>query len=800
MAADTAVLSTNRMLNQLDPCKDLAEGPTNQAAHGAVIRPLLRSLFVPVGQAWPWGTTAVGDTKETIKSNLPPTYSEWIANKVNSMQILRATHSTGHSQRPQGLYVSQDSGSPEVVANPIMIVTPGNILDPAGKTKKGATFVVDRFGTLPFANIQRLGLDTVITGAITMTHSGGSPTSGTYTVTIPTNLEAAPITGIFDARTFKPDRNSEYFKGNETKNTYIKEFVESVAGRTEVACKKYILCKELGDTLEVEWLNTLIGTDPYTRDNLVIITCDTVVFWRCVINGISVIFTLNGKTQYYRARQVTAAQSQAIEAAFIMTIRKEVINHNRAVIDTLQLVIDSPVLTVASPWINGVTWSPVQQGNCIEFLKKVKSNLENMNKDIDLYFTPLTNLEAAKALADRSHFQNPFVWYAGGPYFKVIKKVRYLVGTDKYAFPIITPSFFASSRLNQAGGQRGGVTTRAQRLQKAQELATTTDPDRWEAVLTEIVNERGIDKEGHVINADILRPRIVTEPLAIVGNIDDYDTSIWSQNAGEGSASLDRTPYFFYLYIRDYHPEIFTYAIQVSAALREQDPAFPSIPPDIEQYPIEYTIRENDSFRITPGAGVPSSESLKRSTLRAVALAIPFVDAFPSLQTESLMDFLTLFRTSGAGSLGAALPHIEYGVVEAAISREGGMGGGGDKTKQVLLDKVLSDAMDFYELYYAYKIRAVYQDRDLTQKELDLIYASKDVAMSPLIKKLKQLSRQWAPKKQELRMYDSISNFPNEEPVKQLFANGGKRYRKTKKRKASKKQKRKTRRGSKKRI
>jgi hypothetical protein len=796
MAEDPAVLPTNQILNQLDPCKDLAEGPTNQREHGAVILPLLQSLFVPVGQAWPWGTTAVGDTKGQIEANLPRSYSEWIANKVNSIQILRAAHSTGHSQRPQGLYVSQDSGSPDVVANPIMIVTPGNILDPAGKTKKGATFVVDRFGTLPFANIQRLGLDTVITGDITMTHRGGSPTTGTYTVTIPTNLERDPITGTFDARTFKAAEGSEYFKGNETKNVYIQEFAERVAGRTEVACKKYILCKELGDTLEVEWLNVLIETpgSEYTRENLVIITCDTVVFWRCIINGISVIFTKNGRTQYYGARQVDAAQRQAIEAAFILSIRKEVINHNQAVIDTLQAVIDSLFPARGGPWLSGVTWSPVQHGHCVDFLKKVKLHLETMNKDIDLYFNALTNLEAAKALADRSHFQTPFVWYAGALHFKVITKVKYLVGVDKYAFPLITPTFFAKSRLNQAGGQRGGVTTRAQRLQRAQDMATTTNPRSWDAVLTEIVNERGLDKEGYVIDADILRGPINTHPVRIVGTIDRYDLTLWSQNAGTFAADLNRTPYFFYLYIRDYHPEIFTYAIQVSAALGE---ASLSLLPGIEEYPIEYTIRENDSFKITPGAGVPSSESLMRSTLLAVALAIPFVDAFPSLQTESLMDFLTLFRTSGSGSLGAALPRIQPGLVEAAYP--GRMEGGGDTKKEVSVDEVLSDAMDFYELYYAYKIRAIYQDRDLTQRELDRIYGKKDLPLSPLTKKLQQTSRPWAPQKAKKILPEIIRNRPNE-PFHRVLAFGGKRYGKTKKRKASNQQKRKTRRSSTKRM
>jgi len=782
MAADVQVLPTNQILNQLDPCKDLAEGSViNQTAHGAAIRPLLQGLFVPRGQGWPWGDTVIGDTKSTIESNLPRDYSDWIANRVNSMQILRASHSTGHSQRPQGLYVSQDSGSPEVVANPKLIVTPGNILDPAGKTKKGATFVVDRFGTLPFANIQRLGLDTVITGPILMTHSGEAPLSGSYTVTIPTNLEDDPITGIFDARTFKATVASAYFKGNETKNTYIKQFAEGKAGYTELDSKKYILCKELGDTLEVEWLNVLIGTPPYTRDNIVIITCDTVVFWRCIINGISVIFTKNGKTQYYGSRQVDAAQRAAIEAAFILSIRKEVITHNQAVIDTLQGVINSPYDS-SKPWIDGLTWTSVQRTNCVEYLKKVKSNLENMNKDIDLYFTPLTNLEAAKALADRSHFQNPFVWYPypGGPYFKVIKKVKYLVGIDKYGFPPIRPSSFSNSKLNQAGGQRGGVTTRSQRRETARAMATIQDPSEWEKIITEIYNERDQDKEGYVIDTSILGASINTRPVGFQGDISNYDLTVWSANAGLGSNTLDRTPYFLYLYIRDYHPEIFTYAIQVSAAV----PSYPSISPEVEHYSIDYTIRENDTFNITNVAdGVPTADELKDTTLLSIAFAMKFLDAFPSLQTESLMDFLRLFKTTGSTSFGAALPVLDT----TGWERE--MGGGGEVRTSGGWEEILSDAMDLYELYYAYKIRAVYQDRDLTRKELDLLYGTQEMPRTPLKQNTKSISTKLAPKRQTAHgtpatkgVRQSYQNLP----AKVLFSFGGNRYRKTRKQKKPK--------------
>ena len=69
------------------------------------------------------------------------------------------------------------------------------------------------------------------------------------------------------------------------------------------------------------------------------------------------------------------------------------------------------------------------------------------------------------------------------------------------------------------------------------------------------------------------------------------------------------------MYVRDYHPEIFTFAMQVSAALHEKFPHSPLMRPELESYPIEYTIREDDFFRITAAAGVPIHETVSYTHL-----------------------------------------------------------------------------------------------------------------------------------------------------------------------------------------
>lgn len=826
-AVDAQVTPTNQKLNQLDPCKDLTEGTIlTQTDHGARILPMLRELFVPGDGAWPWGTTAVADTKDTIRAELPDDYMEWITSKMNSMEILRANHSSGQSQRPEGLFVSQDTGSPtSLVVNPTLIITPGNILDPAGKTKKNATFVVNDYGTLPFPNIQKLGLDTVITGPITMTHTGhtrGNPLTGSYTVTIPTNLEAAPITGTFDATTFKAREGSEYFKGNAVKNAYIQTFLERGRG-TDIECKKYILCKELGDTLEVEWLNTLIGTDGYTRENTVLITSDMVVFWRCIINSIGVIFTYQGKTKYYGSRQLDEAAKTLIQSRFILSMRKDVVRHNESVLQGIRAVIDSqyPASGPSAVWLNGNTWTREQYTNCISFLEQIYSDLTNINKDIDLYFNALTNVEAAKLLADRSHFQNPFVWYPSGPYFKINKKVDHLVGPNR--FPFLGADFkpFSFTQPRTQGGarlQRGGVQTRAQKVARAIAMKAVTTSATWDEVLDDIISERRDDKEGYTISGLGSLPAV--QPQAIVGNLDDYDDNlIWAENVGVGADALNRTPYFLYVYVRDYHPEIFTFARQVSAAFHEKFPPSPLMDAELESYPIQYTIREDDHFQITAVAGVPSHETLKTETLKAIGWAKKLVDSFPSLQTKSLMDFLTLFRTEGRGSLGQALPMLNEGEWIQAIlepepepqPRREPQGGGGNMTKEEE-EEILHLAMDYYELYYAYKIRAVYQDRDLSQEELDLIYTTKPRSIQPSLN-LKTTAvgtpqqhrilignRPKAPFLEEQAMVGVRrsqkrpnvipeklrSSFPEEKAQELMMGYGGKRYRKTRKQKKSK--------------
>ena len=495
-SGDPSIKVLNRLINIIDPPKDLAVPISTgvkltEKIHGPAIKIMIGELFAS-GTELPPGFVGVGDKKSIIIDSV-----ERRLGLQNRLDIVREKYTTGHDARPEGLYLAQDAGPMDVVSNPKIIVTPGSILDPAGKTKDGIRNLVTEglYNTLPKEYLDKLSMN-IVTGDIKVESD-----TDTYKVNIPTQL--GDINGIFNKRTFSPE--TDYFKGNDTKNEYILN--NFLANKNE--SKKFILAKELGDTLQVIWLDYIFDTNgEISREKTVIVTCDTVVCYRAIVNRVGCILTHNGKTSYFLPRTVDAAQLAAINKSFVLTVANEVLTHNQSVIAVIKSVILSEAGTGRDDrdvWINGQKWYPAAVMNARKYLEDiVVPKLESINRDLAVRFNALTDLEGAKALASQpsSHFKNPFILTKDG-YYKTINSVILLTEGVPFIAKLFQASTFGNERPRRGffvGGSRRKI------------------------------------QSGGV-----------------------YNTELYTANKDKS--------FFLYCYVRDFHPEIFKYAYMMEPSL-----------------------------------------------------------------------------------------------------------------------------------------------------------------------------------------------------------------------------------------
>lgn len=110
---------------------------------------------------------------------------------------------------------------------------------------------------------------------------------------------------------------AEYFKGNAHKNKFIYTNHQNFIGEINNNAKedynitnefiKYIIMKELGDTLQVAWLD-VITQDPsfigasgkqITKDNTFVMTGDAMLIARCILNGYNCIYLSGASSTFY---------------------------------------------------------------------------------------------------------------------------------------------------------------------------------------------------------------------------------------------------------------------------------------------------------------------------------------------------------------------------------------------------------------------------------------------------------------------------------------------------------------------
>lgn len=835
------VKANNKILNLLDPPKDLADGNLlNQRNHGEALEPILTQLFWSEGRI-PEGFKSVGDTKLAIKRNLgagseSAAYSgkpltQYLLNKSNRLKVLREKHNSGHDARPSGLYVAQDSGPgpSTLIKDPNIIITPGTIMDPASKTKEGATYLVAEYGSLPLSYIQQLNMGNLITGPITMEDI---PTNGAkprmFRVKIPTTIGGGyTIDALLKADTFKkvetienPNPDGRYFDGNPEKNQYIqgrfnRDYVFTATEDEKNTIKKYILVKELGDTLQVVWLKYILDQNgTYKSENTLLLTGDTVVWYRAIINKVPVLITYMGESTIYRAE----GNDEPMIAAFRKTICDQLISDNESVIATIEDVYNSE-RGRNKEWINGNRWEDAQYNAAREYLRKLLIKLRNLNKDAFIFLDKVPSIDGAKAAAARYHFANPFIKKAD---WKTNNKITSILPDG--TIPFSAKSFVASSivanlaneRLFKSvadvaagGGQTGGAERRSIDT-KREEAQLAVTQELQTAYFNTCLSEWQLPGVIRLVLPDDILRRVAAAKLTrdsppVEGNADDFTNnrylySIFSNNSTAVVGMPDNN--VLYLLIRDFFPEVFTYAACMKKGLEEMGAdrsilrKFSKVDFDLKtKYKLEYQININDRmliFAVDQRENVPinadvvyipapaTAEDTLAASKQAIFLATKFLTFFQYLPSQEVADFLDYcYRRILTESekeqfnVGLAIENVQY---QNISMHENNPQEGGSEVKTVDLTALYDRAMEINEIYYGLALKATYEDRTLTDSEVvdELNKINKEIGLSRNIP-----SKNRTPS----NIKRLLSNISAETPV----VVGGRHFKKTKKKKASRK-------------
>jgi hypothetical protein len=235
-------------------------------------------------------------------------------------------------------YAFHDSGySPTQIKYEIkQILSPGSYIDPASRAKLGDGDVSLERGVTEItkADFEELGFEKAI-------HSFKGEVSGSnmkITITFP------------DRSQFHTERTKEqghagegtdYFGGNVIKNKW---FNNNPDGSPDIA-KKYVLCKELGDTLQVMYANKIIKHQRkpsvqycmFTSDNVVLARCRQYRISVCVQQHVKKEYANVGSCYYYMNSEITDAERISI---FKAMYKKQCLDRNATVIQNIKDITD----------------------------------------------------------------------------------------------------------------------------------------------------------------------------------------------------------------------------------------------------------------------------------------------------------------------------------------------------------------------------------------------------------------------------------------------------------------------------
>jgi len=277
-------------------------------------------------------------------------------------------------------YAFHDSGySPTQIKHEIkQILSPGSYIDPASRAKLGDGDVTLERGVTEItkADFEELGFEKAI-------HSFEGKLSGSnmkITMTFPGGDK------FHTERTREHEHAGEgtdYFGGNPVKNKW---FNNNPDGSPEIA-KKYILCKELGDTLQVMYANKIIKHQRkpsvqycmFTSDNVVLARCRQYRISVCVQQHVKKEYANVGSCYYYMNSEITDAERISI---FKAMYKKQCLDRNATVIQNIKDITDVFYFDNRELSLDGEFRTLFK--NIIEHIKEINEAVEDAEPSMSL--------------------------------------------------------------------------------------------------------------------------------------------------------------------------------------------------------------------------------------------------------------------------------------------------------------------------------------------------------------------------------------------------------------------------------
>ena len=726
----TIVKNINNLINFYDPPKDLHDAPGVTATnHKVELREAMEGLFV--GGTFPDPWVAVGKkigsvkTLDVIKGAIisNPTFDRVFRERE---LIIRSKHTSGHNPVPDGLCLAQDNGPVDIVSNAKLIITPGSIPDPAGKTKESAknglftvSNIVEATNSLPKSFLDAINMGFILSVDI-------NKVGANYQIIIKTD-NIGTITETFDGKTFLPDLKKtppSFFAGNPKKNTEIGRLIQEYRdnkAKKEDNLKKirsYLLCKELGDTLQVIWLNYIFilgnkktsdGT-PILRRNTVIGTTDEVVFYRSLVNNVGVIHTIDngGKTHLYSPTEIRPEDARELIRQQIKLKQKDVIGQNMSVITNLNAILTST--RSDDSWIEKTNWAKLAKDgqtlrkHATNIIEKLLTALNSYNDRLNARFDDLTvtstigDIATAKEMAENERFREPFI-DCKERYYK-IKSIKSIVYNNKIKFD---PQKFTEISVESydtgevpsfsGGGSMSGGVIKPEILRKIQQQKRITEDDKRTYEMPENI--------GLILSANV--------PSEI------------------GLEHLNKC--FLYCFIREFMPELFTYAKFMKDGLNKAGVTAPTDNDDyihiLETKKLDYKWKEDN--KIDVGEYIENTDTgladyqeiipeetknefidIAKNVLKYSHLFVNLFTNFKSLMLEHFFDHVKFHIFNRVPNSFYKIDPIHEGINDDVILEHvlGVQEGGGISEEQ--LDKAASIAIDSYDLYYESLIKSAY--------------------------------------------------------------------------------------------
>jgi hypothetical protein len=318
-----------------------------EADHGEYIKnSLIQPLFsgAMMGDDWVNIVVGVGDRKAQLRQQVEDRLG--ILNQRPRQELPKLKFSANNQDsRLRGIAYSQNldrnlpfnlaydsgTGADGIFREYTLVLTPGSLLDPGSRAKAhnpNRDFLNEQ-SIINNERLTQLALDQVSinnngvhlnTIAYDPQANGNRIVRFNYQVGQPENFR-------FDENwNFIPGGGQEnYFGGNRVKNRFILDhWINNESDIILGHNRRFILAKELGDTLQVGWLKLFIDVEQQlaeqevqpqqqqqqqqqvqelnrlTIGNTALITCDSVVWLRCIVNNVGCIYKEGNVITYYK--------------------------------------------------------------------------------------------------------------------------------------------------------------------------------------------------------------------------------------------------------------------------------------------------------------------------------------------------------------------------------------------------------------------------------------------------------------------------------------------------------------------